>query len=97
MVAGQDFISSHSPVNKPPRGNLTGKEGYGYGVGPQYHSYSGTSNRSCAPHFSILGGMPTARLPQSRKETYTGWDDIVGNISTRGLFWYVFVSFLLLA
>ena len=95
MAAGQFFVSSHSPVNNPPRNNLTGKEGYGYSGGCQYHGYSGTVHRSCAPIYSILGGMPTEELPQSRKENYTGWDNIVGNISAGGFlvcFYIIFTS-----
>ena len=73
-------------MNNPPRSNLEGKEGYGYGGGCQYCGSSGTGHRSCAPRSSLLGGMSTVGLPQSHKETYTGWDDIVGKISTSGFF-----------
>ena len=65
---------------------MAGKEGYGYGGGCQYCGSSGTGHHSCSLYSSILGGMPTTVLPQSRKESYTGWDNIVGNIYTSGFF-----------
>ena len=90
MAEGLAFVSSHSPVNNFPRDNLTDKEGYRYGGGPQYCSSSGACHRPCAPNSSLLGGMPTEGLPQSPKDVYTGWDDIVGKISTGGFFLHVF-------
>ena len=69
-----------------PRDDLTGKEGYGYSGGRRYHGSSGTGHRSCATHYSLLGGMSTVVLPQYHKETYTRWDNIVGKIYTSGFF-----------
>ena len=95
MAAGQAFFSSHSPVNNFPCDDLTGKEGYGYGGGCQYRGSSGTSHHSCDPSSYLFVGMPNVGLSQSCKETYTGWYNIVGNISTSGVFGF-FTSFLLL-
>ena len=89
-AAGQDFVSPHSPVKNSPHDDLTGKEGYSYGGGFQYCGSSGTGHCYCSPRYSLLGGIPTVGLPQSRKDTYTGWDDIVGKISTSRFFLYVF-------
>ena len=77
-------------MNNFPPDNLMGKEGYFYGVGCQHHGSSGTGHCSCDTCSYILGGMPTLRLPQSHKETYTGWDNKSGKISTSGLLQYIF-------
>ena len=69
--------------------DLPGKEGYGYDSGCQYCGSSGTGHRSCDHIYSLLGGITTSGLTQSQKETYTGWEDIVGNIYTGGFFGYV--------
>ena len=90
VASGQDFVSSHSPAKNFSRDDLTGKEGYGYGNGRQYCGYSGTIHCYSDPCYYLLGGMPTEELPQYLKKTYTGWDNIVGKISTSGFFWYVF-------
>ena len=50
------------------RDNMTGKEGYGYGGGRQYHGFSGTNNHSFAPCSYLLGGMKTVVLTKSRKD-----------------------------
>ena len=86
MAAGRAFISSHFPVKNLPRDDLTGKEGYGYGGGRQYCGSSGTGHSYCDTGSSILGGITTAGLTQSHRETYNGWDYIVGKISTSGFF-----------
>ena len=95
VVAGQAFLYSHYSMKNPPHINMTGKEGYGYGGGHKYCGSSGTGHCSCAPHSSLFCGIQTAGLPQSRKETYTKYDDIVGNISASGFFGMFFTSFLL--
>ena len=84
MAVVQDFVSSHSPVKNFHRKNLTGKEWCGYGDGCQYCGSYGTGNHFCYPCYSLFGGMPTAGFPHSLKETYNGWSDIVGKISTGG-------------
>ena len=89
VTVGQDFVSSHSAVKNLPHGDLTDKERYGYGDGFKYCSSSGTGHRFCATRSSLSGGMLTAGLTQSCKETYTGWDDIVGKILLAG-FWVGF-------
>ena len=94
VAAGQAFISSQSPEKNSPPHDMTGKDGYSYGGGRQYCSTSGTLHCSCAPHSSLLGGIPNAVLPQSHKETHTGWNDIVGKISTSVCFGMFFTSFL---
>ena len=83
-------------MKNSPRGDMTVKEGYGYGSSRQYHGSSGTGHRSCASCSSLLGGMPAAGLLQSRKETYNGWDDVVGKIYTSVFFGMFLASFLLL-
>ena len=80
-------------MNNFPRDDLTGKEGYGYGGGHQYCGSSVTGHYLYAPRSYLLGGMPIVVLPQSRKETYTGWDDIFGKIFTSG---FLLVCFLLI-
>ena len=90
VAAGQDFISSHYPVNNFLRNDLTGMKVYGYGGGHQYRGSSGTGHCYCPPRYYLLGGTPTSGLIQSRQETYSGWDNIVGKISTNGFFRYVF-------
>ena len=90
------FVSSHFPIKNSTRDNLTGKGGYGYGNGRQYCGSFGTVHCSCAPCYSLLGGIPTKILPQSCKGNYTGWYNIVGNIYTSGFSGIYFTSFLLL-
>ena len=84
-------------MNNFPRDDMEGKEGYGYDGGRQYSSSYGTGHCSCAPRSSLLGGMPTVGLLQSRKETYTEWYAIVGKISSSGFLGMFFTSFLLLS
>ena len=38
--------------------------------------------------YCFLGVMSTVGLTQSRRDTYTGWYNIVGKISTTGFFWF---------
>ena len=96
VAAGQAFFSSHSPVNNLPCDDLTGNEGCGYGGSCQYRGSSGTGHSSCDPSSSLLVGMPNVGLSQSCKETYTGWDNMIGKISTSRFFVMFFTSFLLL-
>ena len=65
-----------------PHVDLAGKAEYGYGGGSQYCGSSGTGHSSYDTLSYILSGMPTAGLPQSHKDTYNRWDNIVGKIAS---------------
>ena len=73
-------------MKNTPHADLMGKDGYVYSGVHQYHGSSGNGHFSCDPCSYLLGGMPTAGLTQSCKDTYTGWDDIVGKIFTSVFF-----------